>query len=82
MNSNGYQRGIPVKLEKDTSKIFLLIIGILIVALFLFLTFENLDQEDVSSTANIASGLGKVEHQTILTDHYEIESAILFINKI
>ena len=82
MNFNGYQRGIPVKMEKDTSRIFLLIIGILIVALFLFLTFENLGEEDVSSTANIASGMGKVEHQTILTGHFKIESAMLFINKI
>jgi hypothetical protein len=41
----GYQKEVPVKIEGKTSKIALLLLGILVVLLFIFLTFENLDKD-------------------------------------
>jgi hypothetical protein len=41
----GYQREVPVKIEGKTSKITLVILGILVVLLSIFLSFENLDEE-------------------------------------
>lgn len=41
----GYQREVPVKMERETSKITLVILGILVVLLSIFLSFENLDEE-------------------------------------
>jgi hypothetical protein len=41
----GYQREVPVKIEGKTSRIALLLLGILVVLLFIFLTFENLDKD-------------------------------------
>ena len=42
----GYQREVQVKIRKETSKLFLLAIGILIVILFLFVTFDNVYEEN------------------------------------
>jgi hypothetical protein len=41
----GYQREVPVEIEGKTSKIAFLLLGILVVLLFIFLTFENLDKD-------------------------------------
>jgi hypothetical protein len=42
----GYQREVQVKIRKETSKLFLLAIGVLIVILFLFITFDNMYEEN------------------------------------
>jgi hypothetical protein len=41
----GYQREIPVEIEKNTSKTGLVFLGILVVLLFIFLSFENLAKD-------------------------------------
>jgi hypothetical protein len=41
----GICREVPVKIERETSKLALIGLAILIVALFVFLTFENLDEQ-------------------------------------
>jgi hypothetical protein len=41
----GYSREIPVKIEREVSKLALVGLAILIVFLFIFLTFEDLDEE-------------------------------------
>jgi hypothetical protein len=41
----GYQREIPVKIKRDTSKTALVGLAILIILLLIFLSFENLDGE-------------------------------------
>ncbi len=40
----GYVRAVPVKIEKKTSIATLVAIGILIVFLFIFLSFEDLEE--------------------------------------
>lgn len=39
----GYQREIQVKAKRNTSKIALVVLAILIISLLIFLSFENLD---------------------------------------
>jgi hypothetical protein len=41
----GYQREIPVKIKRDTSKTALVGLAVLIILLLIFLSFENLDGE-------------------------------------
>ncbi len=41
----GYTREVPVKIERETSKLALVGLAILIVVLFIFLTFEDIDEE-------------------------------------
>jgi len=41
----GYTREVPVKIKKETSKLALVGLAIVIVLLFIFLTFEDIDEE-------------------------------------
>ncbi|MCK4223935.1 MAG: hypothetical protein KAX39_02065 [candidate division Zixibacteria bacterium] len=41
----GYTREVPVKIEREASKLALVGLAILIVLLFIFLTFEDIDEE-------------------------------------
>ena len=41
----GYQKEVPVEIEGKRSKIALMFLGIIVVLLFIFLTFENLDKD-------------------------------------
>jgi hypothetical protein len=45
----GYCREVPMKIERKTSKLALFGLAILIVALFVFLSFENLDEQILST---------------------------------
>jgi hypothetical protein len=47
----GYSREVQVKIERNPSKLALIGLAILIVVLFIFLTFEDLDEQ--SSVSNI-----------------------------
>ena len=41
----GYSREVPVKIERQTPKLALVGLAILIVVLFIFLTFEDIDDQ-------------------------------------
>ncbi len=41
----GYAREVPVKIERETSKLALVALAILIVVLLIFLTFEDIDED-------------------------------------
>ena len=41
----GYLREVPVNMERETSKLALVGLAILIVVLLIFLTFEDIDEE-------------------------------------
>ena len=41
----GYSREIPLKIEREASKLALVGLAVLIVVLFIFLTYENLNEE-------------------------------------
>ena len=74
----GHEREVQVKIERETSKVLLFGIAILLVLLFLFLTFENVDEENLtpSSSFNVASCSTKDVIQTSNLDRFEIETGI------
>ena len=74
----GHQREVQVKIEREMSKVFLFGIAILLVLLFLFLTFENVDEENLtpSSSFNVASFSTKSVTETGIVDRFEIETGI------
>jgi YbbR domain-containing protein len=74
----GYEREVQVKIERETSKVLLLGFAILLVILFLFLTFENIDEENLtpSSSFNVASFSTKSVTETGIVDRFEIETGI------
>ncbi len=45
----GYQREVPVRIKRGTSKTTLVGLAILIILLLIFLSFENLDGEILTS---------------------------------
>ena len=45
----GYQREVPVKVKRKTSKIALVGLALLIILLLIFLSFENLDGKILTS---------------------------------
>jgi hypothetical protein len=45
----GYQREIPVKIEGKVSKTALVVLAVLIISFFIFLSFESLDEETQTS---------------------------------
>lgn len=45
----GYQREVPVKVKRKTSKIALVGLALLVILLLIFLSFENLDGEILTS---------------------------------
>jgi len=55
----------PEKVEKDTSKVFLLIVGLVIVVLFLFLTFENIDEENSTPSSPFHASICQVQGKTL-----------------
>ena len=61
----GYRRENPMKMEKDTSKVFLLIVGLVIVVLFLFLTFENIDEESSTPSSPFQASICQVQEKTL-----------------
>jgi hypothetical protein len=71
----GYEREVQVKIKRETSKVVLLGIAILVVLLFLFLTFENINEENFSpsSSFNVASSSAKGGIKTDVVDRFEIE---------
>jgi hypothetical protein len=77
----GYQREVPVKIEREASQIILFGIAILVVFLFLFLTFENLDEDDFTtpSSFNIAWRTVKAGTQVGVADKFEIGSEIRLV---
>lgn len=66
----GYRRENPMKMEKDTSKLFLLIVGIVIVVLFLFLTFENIDEESSSPSSPFQASICRVQGKML--DRFDV----------
>lgn len=54
-----------MKIERDTSKVFLLIIGIVIVVLFLFLTFENIDEESSTPSSPFQASICQVQEKAL-----------------
>jgi hypothetical protein len=60
-----YPQENPVKIEKDTSKVFLLIVGLVIVVLFLFLTFENIDEESSTPSSPFHASICRVQGKTL-----------------
>jgi len=75
----GYQRENPVKMEKDTSKVFLFIVGIVIVVLFLFLTFENLDEESSTPTSPFQASICQVQGKML--DRFDITEITTLSNQ-
>ena len=65
-----YPQENPMKIEKDTSKVFLLIVGIVIVVLFLFLTFENIDEESSTPSSPFQASICRVQGNTL--DKFDI----------
>ncbi len=61
----GYRRENQMNMEKDTSKVFLLIVGIVIVVLFLFLTFENIDEESSTPSSPFQASICQVQEKTL-----------------
>jgi hypothetical protein len=45
----GYQREIPVKIEGKVSRTALVVLAVLIISFFIFLSFENLSEETKTS---------------------------------
>jgi len=74
----GYEREVQVKIEREPSKVLLFGIAILLVILFLFLTFENIDEENLtpSSSFKIASCSARSVTQIGILDRFEIEKGI------
>jgi hypothetical protein len=66
----GYQRENPVKIEKDTSKLFLLIVGLVIVVLFLFLTFENIDEESSTPSSPFQASICQIQEKAL--DRFDV----------
>lgn len=75
----GYEREIQMKIKRETPKAVLLGIAILVVLLFLFLTFENIDEENFSpsSSFNVASSSAKGGIKTYVMDKFDIETHML-----
>ena len=61
----GYQREVQVKIRKETSKLFLLAIGILIVVLFLFVSFENMYEESNPPESPFHATAGAIHGKTL-----------------
>lgn len=61
----GYQREVQVKIVKETSKLFLLAIGILIVVLFLFVTFKNIDEESTAPSSPFHASTSNIQGKTL-----------------
>jgi len=61
----GYQREDQVKVEKETPKLFLLAIGILIVILFLFVSFENIYEESSTPSSPFQASASTIQGQTL-----------------
>ena len=53
----GYQREVPVKVKRKTSKIALVGLALLIILLLIFLSFENLDGEILASQSIFDSSI-------------------------
>ena len=54
----GYAREVPVKMEKETSLVALITVAILVVLLFIFLSFEDIDGETISSYLSFQASSG------------------------
>jgi hypothetical protein len=61
----GYQREVQVKIRRETPKLFLLAIGILIVILFLFATFDNMYEENNPQEFPFQANVGAIHGMTI-----------------
>ena len=57
----GYLREVPVKIERETSTATLIVIGILVVLLFIFLSFEDIDEPARSSQLTFLSWSGSAQ---------------------
>ena len=68
----GYLREAPVKIERETSKATLVVIAILVVFLFIFLSFEDIDGKPLVSYRSFHAPSGSV--QTGGADKLEIDS--------
>jgi|GEM_PF-4723889 len=68
----GYYREVPVKIERETPKVVLVGIAILVVLLFIFLSFEDIDGETLSSYLSFHAPSGSA--QTGGADKLEIDS--------
>jgi hypothetical protein len=77
----GYLGEVPEKIERETSKAALVGIAILVVFLFIFLSFEDIDGETLSSYQSFqtSSGLvqsGGMDPMDPNSDNFEIDSKI------
>jgi hypothetical protein len=61
----GYQREVQVKIRKETSKLFLLAIGVLIVIFFLFVTFDNMYEENNTPEYPFQASTGAIHGKTL-----------------
>jgi hypothetical protein len=57
----GYTKEVPVKIERDTSRIILLGIAVLVVLLFVFLSFEDIDGETLGSYLSFHAPSGSAQ---------------------
>ncbi len=57
----GYAKEVTEKIERDTSKIVLLGIAVLVVLLVVFLSFENIDGEPLESYLSFHSQSGSAQ---------------------
>ncbi len=70
----GYLREVPVKIEKKTPKAVLVGIAILVALLFIFLSFEDIDGETISSYQSSQTSSSLVQSSGM--DNFEIDSKI------
>jgi hypothetical protein len=61
----GYQREVQVKIRRETPKLFLLAIGVLIVILFLFVTFDNMYEENNTPEYPFQANTGVIHGKTL-----------------
>ncbi len=68
----GYSREVPVKIERNTSKAVLLAVGIAVVLLVIFLSFENADGVTLISYLSFGAPSGSME-ASAADDGWEID---------
>ena len=69
----GYSREVQVEIERSASKLALLVVGIAVVLLVIFLSFENADGATLTSYLSFGTPSGSME-ASAADDGLEIDS--------
>ena len=68
----GYSREVPVKIERNASKVVLLAVAIVVMLLVIFLSFENADGATLTSYLSFDAPAGSME-ASAADDGWEID---------